>query len=100
MTDAVQNLRVRTRIVFPETKAFAYICNTCIGKCTYQTYTNNVLRIRIYVILLIVALTLMITAWAGRLTPQASVAVDTSTLISPSEKRRSTIDRSVRNIPA
>ena len=100
MTDAVQNLRVRTRIVFPETKAIAYICNTCIGKCTYQTYTNNVLRIHIYVILLIVALTLMITAWAGRLTPQASVAVDTSTLISPSEKRRSTIDRSVRNIPA
>ena len=45
-------------------------------------------------------LTLIITAWVGRLTPQASVAVDTSTFISPSEKRRSTIDRFVLNMPA
>ena len=65
-------------------------------------HTDNVLRMHVstFIFFVTVTLTLMITAWAGRLTPQASVAVDTSTLISPSEKRRSTIDRSVRNIPA
>mmetsp|Transcript_3399 Transcript_3399/g.7067 ORF Transcript_3399/g.7067 Transcript_3399/m.7067 type:complete len:216 (-) Transcript_3399:1040-1687(-) len=43
---------------------------------------------------------LMMTVCAGRLTPHASVAVQTSTLMSPSPKSRSMSDRSGRSIPA
>lgn len=42
----------------------------------------------------------MMTAWAGRLTPQARVAVHTSTLTRPLEKRLSMRLRSERSMPA
>jgi len=42
----------------------------------------------------------MMTACAGRLTPQASVAVHTSTLINPSENSLSTRLRSCLSMPA
>lgn len=45
-------------------------------------------------------LTLITTACAGRLTPQASVAVQTNTLIRPLEKSCSTKVRSCLSIPA
>lgn len=47
-----------------------------------------------------VTLTLMMTACAGRLMPQASVAVHTSTLTSPSANSRSTRFLSLRSMPA
>ena len=70
------------------------------------TYTNNYTPVCVSVCYILsnahcsYTLTLMITASADRLTPQASVAVDTRTLIRPLEKRCSTTDRLVRNIPA
>ena len=42
----------------------------------------------------------MMTVCAGRLTPQASVAVQQSTLMWPCEKRRSVRLRSLRSMPA
>ena len=45
-------------------------------------------------------ITLMMTAWAGRLTPQANVAVHTRHLMKPSEKYFSTKFLSCLNIPA
>lgn len=45
-------------------------------------------------------LTLIITAWAGRFTPQAKVAVQTRTRIKPRANSCSTIVRSCLNIPA
>ena len=45
-------------------------------------------------------LTLMITALAGKLTPQAKVEVQTKTLMKPSLKYFSTKFRSDLNIPA
>lgn len=42
----------------------------------------------------------MMTAWAGKLTPQASVAVHTRTFMYPLENMCSTSVRSCRNIPA
>ena len=44
--------------------------------------------------------TFIITVWAGRLTPQASVAVQTRTLTRPSEKSLSTRFLSLLSIPA
>ena len=44
--------------------------------------------------------TFIITVWAGRLTPQASVAVQTRTLTRPSEKSFSTRFLSLLSIPA